>query len=86
MSEKELHELLTSLLAYPKENEFLEFKINQHEKDEIGKRISALSNGAALSSKEFAYLVFGIEDSTHKVVGTSFQPKFFKVGNEELEN
>jgi hypothetical protein len=51
MSEKELHELLTSLLAYPKENEFLEFKINQHEKDEIGKRISALSNGAALLLK-----------------------------------
>jgi ATP-dependent DNA helicase RecG len=86
MKEQELKDLLVSLLAYPKENEFLEFKVNQYEKDEVGKRLSALSNGAALVSKEFGYLVFGIENETHRVVGTTFQPTLFKIGNEELEH
>ena len=30
--------------------------------------------------------MFGIEDETHKVSGTSFQPKKEKIGNQELEN
>ena len=86
MGKQELAALLNSLLAYPKENEFLEFKVNQYEKEEIGKRISALANGAALLEKEYGYLVFGVEDQTHQVVGTTFQPTLFKIGNEELEH
>lgn len=86
MSNQELTALLTTLLTYPRENEFLEFKTNQVEKEEIGKRISALSNGAALTGKDYGYLVFGVEDQTHKVVGTTFQPTLFKIGNEELEH
>lgn len=86
MSTQELTALLTELLAYPKENEFLEFKVNQYEKEEIGKRISALANGAALVGKDYGYLVFGVEDQSHQVVGTSFQPTLFKIGNEELEH
>lgn len=86
MKEQELKDLLVTLLALPKENEFLEFKVNQYEKEEIGKRLSALANGAALLSKEYGYLVFGVENETHQVVGTTFQPALFKVGNEELEN
>ncbi|MFZ4476904.1 MAG: ATP-binding protein [Saprospiraceae bacterium] len=86
MKEQELKDLLVSLLAYPKENEYLEFKVNQYEKEEIGKRLSALSNGAALVSKEFGYLVFGVENETHHVIGTTFQPTLFKIGNEELEH
>jgi ATP-dependent DNA helicase RecG len=86
MSQQELTTLLTTLRGFPKENEFLEFKVNQYEKEEIGKRLSALSNGAALMGKEYGYLVFGIEDQTHRVIGTSFQPTLFKIGNEELEH
>jgi predicted HTH transcriptional regulator len=86
MREQELKDLLISLLGHPKENEFLEFKVNQYDKEEIGKRLSALANGAALFSKEYGYLVFGIENETHRVVGTTFKPTLFKVGNEELEH
>ena len=86
MKEQELKELFIALLAYPKENEFLEFKVNQYEKEEVGKRLSALSNGAALLSKEYGYLVFGVENETHRVVGTTFQPTLFKIGSEELEH
>jgi len=39
-----------------------------------------------LHEKKNAYLVFGIENKTHEVLGTKFKPKHHKVGNEELEN
>jgi predicted HTH transcriptional regulator len=86
MSDQELKDLLATLLAHPKENEFLEFKVNQYDKEEIGKRLSALANGAALLAKEYGYLVFGVENEKHQVVGTTFQPTLFKIGNEELEH
>ena len=85
MDEQELHNLLFRLLSSPKENEFIEFKENNSKTEEIGKRISALSNGAALVGQQYGYLVFGVEDTTHKVVGTTFSPKTEKIGNEELE-
>ncbi len=63
----------------------MEFKHNFHSEEEIGQRLSALSNSAALVNEPFGYLVFGIEDGTHNVIGTSFQAKQRKKGNEELE-
>jgi ATP-dependent DNA helicase RecG len=85
MSEQELHSLLQKILSAPKENEYIEFKENNLNIEEIGKRISALSNGAALLGQQFGYLVFGVEDNTHKVVGTKLNLTTFKVGNEEGE-
>lgn len=32
-----------------------------------------------------AYLVWGVQDDTHKIVGTEFQYRKMKKGNEELE-
>ncbi|MGP5514793.1 hypothetical protein [Psychrobacter alimentarius] len=37
--------------------------------------MSALANGACLADKKFGYLVFGVEDGTHNIMGTSFSPK-----------
>jgi len=85
----ELHELkrlLDELRRLPSENEWVEFKVNNYESQSIGEYISALSNSACLHRKEFGCLVFGIEDETHTVKGTTFKPKETKVGNEELEN
>jgi len=52
----------------------------------IGEYLSALSNSAALHGRETAYMVWGIEDGTKAVVGTSFKPRRAKKGAEELEN
>jgi len=81
-----LLKLLKELCALPNETEWVEFKRNYIEHQKIGEYISALSNSAALSDKMAGYLIWGIDDATHKIVGTDFQPKKFKVGNEELEN
>jgi ATP-dependent DNA helicase RecG len=86
MIDKELHTIIERLLKLPKECEWAEFKLNFKSEEEIGKYISALSNGAALQNEPFGYLVFGIDDKTLQAVGTTFRPKLHKIGNEELEH
>lgn len=73
-------------LPQKSEAEWVEFKHNNGEPDEIGEYISALANSAALLGKVNAYLLWGIEDSTHSIVGTNFVPFKKKIGNEELES
>ncbi|NUO00804.1 MAG: putative DNA binding domain-containing protein [Saprospiraceae bacterium] len=86
MTIQELHTLVARLLSAQKENEFIEFKESNFNKEMIGERISALANGASLLSQPYGYLLFGIEDVSRQVVGTSFKPSNEKVGNEELEH
>ena len=86
MTEEQLQKIIDRLLKLPKECEWAEFKLNFKSEDEIGKNISALSNGACLHNEQFGYLAFGIQDETHLPIGTTFKPKMHKVGNEELEN
>lgn len=80
-----MEKLIAVLVSLPHETEWVEFKHNFHSCEEIGERISALSNSAAIMDRPFGYLVFGIEDSTHDVIGTTFKAKSHKKGNEELE-
>ena len=78
--------LIDSLLVKNKETEWIEFKENFHSKEEIGERLSALSNSAFLCNMPYGYIVFGVNDDTLKVVGTDFYATRKKVGNEELES
>lgn len=78
--------LIDALVARPKETEWLEFKRNFHSKEEIGERISAISNSALLLNLPYGYLVYGVEDESHEIIGTSFHATKSKVGNEELES
>lgn len=71
---QKLCNLLYKLIALPKENEWVEFKRNFHSDNEIGERISAIANSACLENKPCGYLIFGIDDETHQIVGTSFKP------------
>ncbi|MFM7853820.1 MAG: helix-turn-helix domain-containing protein, partial [Flammeovirgaceae bacterium] len=52
----------------------------------VGERISALSNGACIHNQPFGYLVFGVEDKTQIIKGTTFKAKTAKKGNEDLEH
>jgi predicted HTH transcriptional regulator len=81
-----LASLVHELCRLPRETEWVEFKHNDAEPEEIGEYISALANSAALVGKASAYLVWGVRDSDHAIVGTTFSPRATKVGNEELEN
>ncbi len=79
-------DLVNELRKNSKETEWIEFKHNNSKPDEIGEQISALANSAALNGRPNAYLLWGINDETHNIVGTVFSPSSSKVGNEELEN
>ena len=84
MNLAELTALLDRLRAEPREAEWLEFKANRYEPQVLGEYLSALANSACLLGKPRAYLVFGIEDGTHAVVGTTFDPQAEKGRGEQL--
>jgi len=86
MDSIKLNKLLKKIVSFPTENEWIEFKIDNSIPEMIGEKISALSNGATLRNKPFGYLIFGVEDKTHEIVGTMFNPLTAKKGNEELEH
>ncbi|BCO71141.1 RNA-binding domain-containing protein [Mycobacterium intracellulare] len=76
--------LIERLRAQPRESEWLEFKQNLADPDEIGQYVSALSNSAALHGEAKGYLVWGVEDESHKLVGTVFDLNTAKKGNQAL--
>lgn len=80
------HGLVRELLALPQETGWVEFKHNNADPQEIGEYISALANTAALEGKAHAYLLWGVDDESHAVLGTNFDPAHKRIGNEELEN
>lgn len=85
-SHEYLVNLVKKLSQLSSETEWVEFKVDNTNSDEIGEYISALSNSAALMGEVKAYMLWGIDDNSHKIVGTSFKPNTMKVGQEELEN
>lgn len=85
-SNEYLEGLVRELCKLPRECEWVEFKRNDAEPQRIGEYISALANSAALAGKTHGYIVWGVRDEDHAVVGTTFEPHSRKVGNEGLEN
>ncbi|EXI69661.1 MAG: Divergent AAA domain protein [Candidatus Accumulibacter adjunctus] len=84
MNTAERTALVDRLRAEPRETEWLEFKANRYEPQALGEYLSALANSACLAGKPRGYLVFGIEDGSHAVVGTSFDPQAEKGKGEQL--
>lgn len=66
--------LVDELRAHASEMPRLEFKEGNVAPDVIGRLCSALSNAARMEGRDFAYVLWGIEDETHAVVGTGFNP------------
>ena len=81
-----LHSLLKELVSLPNETEWVEFKHNNDDPQMIGEYISALANSAALHGKQTAYVVWGINDADHQVIGTVFKPSTCKHKQQELES
>lgn len=75
MTSNTLTHILDKLLNLPSETEVVEFKkaVNGFGDQELGQYFSALSNEANLKGKPCAWLVFGIENNTHEVVGSQYK-------------
>ena len=78
--------LVHELASLPAETTWVEFKHNNSDPQALGEYISALANSAALDGKAKAYLLWGVDDGSHAVVGTEFDPARKRVGAEELES
>lgn len=81
----DLSKKVQELIAYPTEANWFEFKENWYEPNGIGEYISSLSNAAALEGQENGYLVWGINNDTHEIIGTTFDFRT-DVKNEPLEH
>ena len=66
-----LCDVVLDLCARNHEEEWFEFKENWFDPIQLGEYISALSNSAAVFGKDNAYFVWGVNDKTHDIVGTS---------------
>jgi len=85
MNKAELIALVDRLRALPKETDWCEFKRNNYESQQLGEYLSALANAACVAGQPQGYLLFGIDDVTHEVVGTLFDPFTTKgKGNQDL--
>ena len=78
--------LVKELAKYEKETPWVEFKENKADPQEIAERISGLANSAALHRRQYGYMVWGVRDTDHALVGTSFKPWQAMKGNENLIN
>jgi predicted HTH transcriptional regulator len=76
--------LIDDLRALPAETTWVEFKANNMDADRMGRTISGLANAARLAEKNDAYIIWGLEDGSHNVVGTTFEPLCAKRGNQPL--
>lgn len=81
-----LQSLLRELCALPQETEWVEFKQSNDDAPLIGEYISALANSAALLGKQYGYLLWGIDDASHAVIGTAFKPSATRYKQQELES
>lgn len=81
-----LNLLVEELCKLPNEKQWIEFKHDNYDPHMIGKDISALANSAALYEKNCAYMLWGIDDNNHEIVGTEYDLQSLKKGNQELEN
>lgn len=67
-------EKLNQLLGGSRETATVEFKSNWDKSGDIAEYISALANTAALERHDRAWLIWGVDNQTHEVKGTTFNP------------
>lgn len=66
-----IKEIINECRSYEDEREWFEFKENLFLVDHVGEYISALSNSAAMLGRKYGYLIWGVNDKTHEILGTN---------------
>lgn len=85
MNQSTLIALVDRLRAEPREAATFEFKSNWNAPADIGQYLSALGNAAVLARHDQAWLVWGVDNATHEVKETTFNPFSAKgEGNQPL--
>ena len=78
--------LVKELVKQPTETEYIEFKHKNFDPEMIGADISALANSAAYRGNNQAYMIWGVHNETHEILGTDYN-RFSKLAkNQEIES
>lgn len=85
MTDERLKARVDDLRRLPAETPWAEFKEANADPRMIGELISGIANSARLADRDFGYVVWGVRDGDHAVIGTSFEPSVATRGNERLE-
>ncbi len=80
-----MKERVLELLKYESEQEWFEFKENWFSPDALGEYVSAISNAAAFHYQPEGYFIWGVEDKTHRIVGTRFS-QYCNYNSEPYQN
>lgn len=78
--------LVATLCAQEAEDDWFEFKKGMFDPNDFGEYVSALANSAMLADKRHAFIVYGIDDATHEVIGTNISLKKEKKGGEIFQH
>lgn len=78
--------LVDELRSRDNETEWIEFKTSNWDPAKVGARISALANSACRHGVPTGYMVWGVDDVSHEIVGSKFYYRSARQGKEELEN
>lgn len=68
----DIKRVVLDLCALNDEQEWFEFKVNWFQPEALGEYVSALSNAAAFHYKKYAYFIWGVDNKTHEIIGTTF--------------
>ena len=81
-----IESLIRNLVRLPRETSWVEFKLNCYDAEMIGQRLCAIANAAVLDDRRVGYIIWGIDDVTHEIKGTTEDFPTVKVdGKQELE-
>lgn len=84
MNPARLFAIVEDLRSRSAEANWFEFKENNVDPERIALTVSALANAARLADRETAYMVWGVADQSHDIVGTGFDPDTKMVGSQGL--
>ena len=86
MDAEQFSRLVNELRLLPAETSWVEYKKNNADPQMIGELVSALSNATALYGKETGWILWGLENSSRTLTGTTFVPSTSRKGNQDLES
>ena len=84
ISDDKLTQIVHYFASQKAEKPHVEFKVNKDNPEVIAKNISGIINVMIKDNITRGYIIWGIDDKTHEIVGTKFQPEKKKKGNEDL--
>ena len=84
MTDGQLIALVDKFRGISSEKDWFEFKVDYSDPIKLGENLSGVANAACLVHEPFGYVLFGIRNSDHAVVGTTFKPEKDKFQSQAL--